>query len=146
MKGIESWQPDLVIAKYAQQMLNETVANEMDPDLIIVRLGKPIVAEKSQPISSVKDGDAYTVSFHRGDFAKKREAQSYARLNIDFDKAVEKAEETFNDRFQKVFLKSSDDYNDAEFIQFQKHALSNLLGNIGLQYGSIKHLLPSVKR
>jgi len=58
-------------------MLEETVANEMDPDLIIMRLGQPTTVSeenKSEPISSTKDGETYHLSFHRSDFAKKREA------------------------------------------------------------------------
>ena len=78
MKGIEDWQPDQVISKYAPQMLHETVANELDPNLIVIRLGptlsKERMSDKSSPVNSVNDGDTFAVSFHRNDFSKKRDA------------------------------------------------------------------------
>jgi len=78
MKDVKIWQPELVLEKYAPQMLLETVANEMDPNLIIIRLGahmdKTKLLEKNTPISSVRNADIFSVSFRRGTFAKKRDA------------------------------------------------------------------------
>ena len=39
MNDISIWQPERVIERYAAKMLTEKVANEMDPNLIIIRLG-----------------------------------------------------------------------------------------------------------
>ena len=54
------WQPELVLEQFAPQMLVEKVANEMDPNLIFIRLGgdsltKEKLLEKNSPISSVQD-------------------------------------------------------------------------------------------
>ena len=68
-------------------MLHETVANEMDPNLIVIRLGpalsKERMSDKSAPVNSVNDGDIFAVSFHRDNFNKKRDAQMFSRLNRD---------------------------------------------------------------
>ena len=59
-------------------MLHETVANEMDPNLIVIRLGPPLskerMSDKSAPVNSVNDGETFALSFHRNDFSKKRDA------------------------------------------------------------------------
>ena len=68
-------------------MLHETVANEMDPNLIVIRLGPALSKEKmsdrSAPVNSVNDGDVFAVSFHHDNFNKKRDAQMFSRLNRD---------------------------------------------------------------
>lgn len=74
MKDVKIWQPERVLEQYTPQMLIEKFANEMDPNLIIVRLGDSLdktklLEELSAPISSVKDQDTFAVSFKRGTFA-----------------------------------------------------------------------------
>ena len=98
-------------------MLLEKVANEMDPNLIIIRLGdsleKQKLLEKSAPISSVKDQDMFAVSFRRANFEKKRDAQAFSKLNRDtkqeffvtFESQLEKEQAAFNTKFEEVFFK-----------------------------------------
>ena len=113
LKGVEPWQPDLVISKYASDLLKQTVANEMDPNLVLIRLGdtSQIASEtkSSTPITSVQSGDSFFISFHRADYEKKREAQNYSRAGSfeDFDNAVKIAEEEFDKRFRSIFFNDS---------------------------------------
>ena len=50
-------------------MLFEKRANEMDPNLILIRLGNPLtkdnLLDKSAPISTVKDQETFSVSYRR---------------------------------------------------------------------------------
>ena len=139
----------------------EKVANEMDPDLVLIRLGSAIdksqLTDKSAPISNVKDQDTFSVSFHRTNFEKKREAQAFSKLSggtktqyfENLDQNIQQAQEKFDEKFKKIFLsakKDNDKNDDADFIQFQKEALSNLLGNIGHQYGKVKYQVQGMSR
>ncbi len=56
---------------------------------------------------------------------------------------VTDADESFDQRLRDTFFKedSKVQNSDPEFFQFQKEALSNLLGNIGHQYGTLKYLV-----
>ena len=69
IKDVKIWQPELVLEKYAPQMLFEKRANEMDPNLILIRLGNPLtkdnLLDKSAPISTVKDQETFSVSYRR---------------------------------------------------------------------------------
>lgn len=117
MKNVEIWQPELVLEQYAPQMLLEKVANEMDPNLILIRLGnameKEKLLEKSTPISTVQDQDTFIVSFRRAAFEKKRDAQAFTRLNQDskasyfttLEEDLDLAQKAFDLRFDQVFLK-----------------------------------------
>ena len=60
IKEVNIWQPELVLEQFAPQMLLEKVANEMDPNLIFIRLGgesltKEKLLEKNSPIGTVQD-------------------------------------------------------------------------------------------
>ena len=60
LKGVNIWQPELVLEQFAPQMLVEKVANEMDPNLIFIRFGgdsltKEKLLEKNSPIGTVQD-------------------------------------------------------------------------------------------
>lgn len=132
MKDIESFRPDLVLQKYAPQMLVETVANEMDPNLIVLRLGKHMSKEdlldKSLSIGSVSHGDTFGVSFRRANFGTKREAQSFTRLNRDTKKdqfqsiaqKITSASTSFDQKFKDTFFKQESEVqnSDPEFVQF----------------------------
>lgn len=102
-------------------MLHEIVANEMDPNLVLIRLGHALdkdlqSLDKSSPISSVQHGDTFGVSFRRASFEKKRDAQNFSRLNRDskhaffehLASALDKAQLAFDERFASVFLKADD--------------------------------------
>ena len=82
---VEIWQPEILLEQFAPSLLMEKVANEMDPDLVLIRLGSAIdksqLTDKSAPISNVKDQDTFSVSFHRTNFEKKREAQAFSKLS-----------------------------------------------------------------
>lgn len=84
-EGPKIWQPELILDKYAPQMLHETVANEMDPNLVLIRLGPTIdktkLLDKSIIIGTVAHGDTFSVSFARANFEKKRDAMALTRLN-----------------------------------------------------------------
>jgi len=71
--------------RFSLQLLIEATATEMDPNLLLIRLGKPLTKEqmsqKSSSIGTLSHGDTFGVSYRRADFAKKREAQAFARLN-----------------------------------------------------------------
>ena len=80
----------------------------------------------------------------------------FSRLNRDtrkdffgsFKTDLAKAEDKFNEKFTQVFLSELKETqnSDTEFLRFQKEALSNLLGNIGYQYGGMMHAVLGMKR
>ena len=130
---VEIWQPEILLEQFAPSLLMEKVANEMDPDLVLIRLGSAIdksqLTDKSAPISNVKDQDTFSVSFHRTNFEKKREAQAFSKLSggtktqyfENLDQNIQQAQEKFDEKFKKIFLsakKDNDKNDDADFIQF----------------------------
>ena len=72
-------------------MLFEKRANEMDPNLILIRLGNPLtkdnLLDKSAPISTVQDQETFSVSYRRAQYEKKRDAQIFTRLNRETNSA-----------------------------------------------------------
>ena len=72
LEGVDTWQIDKLMDKAAPMFLKEEGANEMDPNLILIRLGRPDTSAattyNSTPISSVKDGQNFIVKYLRKDF------------------------------------------------------------------------------
>ena len=77
----------------------------------------------------VLDHDTFSVSFHRANFEKKREAQAFGKLSGEtktqyfenLDQNIQQAQEKFDEKFKKIFLsakKDNDKKDDADFIQF----------------------------
>ena len=125
-------------------MIHETAANEMDPNLVLVRLGPTIdktkLLDKSTIIGTVAHGDTFSVSFARANFEKKRDAMALTRLNREtkdayfakFAADLKSAESNFTKRFETVFGIFGD---DSDFNEFEREALANLLGNVGHHQG-----------
>ena len=96
--------------------------------MILVRLGPTIdkakLADKSTIISSVGNGDTFSVAFTRDNFEKKRDALALNRLGKDkkvdyFAKLrddLAQAERKFDGRFEAVF--ASEQKGAEKFIQF----------------------------
>ena len=126
IKDVKIWQPELVLEKYAPQMLFEKRANEMDPNLILIRLGNPLtkdnLLDKSAPISTVQDQEIFSVSYRRARYEKKRDAHNYTKLNREtnsayfstLDQELELAQKSFDEKFEAIFLSSQQKDGDAK--------------------------------
>lgn len=72
MLNIKNWQLDHLILKGVQMFLIEDSVNEMDPNIILMRLGKidtdAASITNSTPLTSVNHGDKFMISYLRKDF------------------------------------------------------------------------------
>lgn len=124
LKYFVIWQPETLLKMYPKQFLTEKAANEMDANIIILRLGGDLIGEVegSGPLSSVSDGDAFIVNYKRASFENKRDATSFSSLNRDTSETfhsqlvadINEQQLKFDTKFGEVFGNSSID--DANFL------------------------------
>ena len=70
------WNIDQFLSKHANDFIREEIANEMDPNLILMRLGK--LESEPTMLSSVQNGDTFFVNFNGKEFSQNSEAKNYS--------------------------------------------------------------------
>lgn len=72
------WDINQFLQTHANDFAFQKIANEMDPNLILLRLGNPTSDITSGVFSSVQDGDTFIVNFNDKDFSHYSEVKYYS--------------------------------------------------------------------
>ena len=144
LETLPIWQPEVLLQKYSDHFLTQSLVSEMDPNLVFLRLGGFLNGqiEGSGPLGSVNDGDVYAINYIRKDFYSKRDASRHTTLvkenlesyHLQMLSEVEARQKHFDERFSKIFGHTE----DSELLLFLQEALSNTLGSIGHSSGALK--------
>jgi len=142
----EDHEVDKLLQTHVASFLTESIANEMDPNIILLRLNSLTPnSEDSKSISSVSDGEKFMVSFTKKTFNRKREATNLRQIQEEslqtFEEKVRVKDEQFRQEISEKFGVTNQ--NDTSF-NFTTETVSNLLGSIGHYNGPLKRWMKSM--